>query len=60
MTTIPQVSKAMQTVLTTVATSAARATGFVQRTSKLTGAVFVQALTFGFWADPHATREQLA
>ena len=60
MTTIPQVSKAMQTVLTTVAESAARATGLVQRTSKLTGALFVQALVFGFWATPRATREQLA
>jgi hypothetical protein len=50
----------MQTVLTTVADSAARATGFVQRQSKLSGALFVQTLVFGFLADRHATRESLA
>lgn len=60
MATIPQVTQAMQTVLTTVADAAARATGFVQRNSKFTGAHFVQTLTFGFLADPHASREQLA
>jgi hypothetical protein len=50
----------MQTVLTSVADAAARATRFVQRTSKLTGALFVQTLVFGFLADRHATRESLA
>jgi hypothetical protein len=60
MATIAQVSQAMQTVLTTVADTAARATGFVQRTSKLTGALFVQTLTLGFLSNPQATREELA
>lgn len=60
MTTIPQVSQAMQTVLTTVADAAARTTKFVMRTSKLTGALFTQTLVLGFLANPRATREQLA
>jgi hypothetical protein len=60
MTTIPQVCAAMQHVLTTVADTAARTTGFVQRVSKLTGAGFVQTLVFGFLANPNATRADLA
>lgn len=60
MTTIPQVAAAMQTVLTTVADHAARASGFVQRASKLSGAHFVQTLTFGFLANRQASRANLA
>jgi len=60
MATIPQVTAAMQTVLTSVADNAARATRFVQRTSKLTGALFVQTMVFGFLSDREATRESLA
>lgn len=60
MATIPQVTQAMQTVLTTVAETAARATRFVQRRSKLTGARFTQTLVLGFLANPQATREELA
>src|SRR4051794_32238133 len=60
MTTIPQVSQAMQTVLTTVADAAARTTKFVMRTSKLTGAFFTQPLFLGFLPNPRAPREQLA
>lgn len=59
MTTIPQVAKAMQTILGPVATAAARHSRFVQRRSKLTGARFVQALVFGWLANPHASLEQL-
>src|SRR5690242_18058821 len=60
MTTVPQLAQALQTVLTTTADVAARRTGFVQRQSKLTGAAFVQALVFGWLANPHATVEALA
>lgn len=59
MSTIPQVAQAMQTVLGPVATEAARATGFVQRQSKLTGECFVQTLVFGWLANPEATLENL-
>ena len=60
MATIAQVSQAMQTVLTEVANTAARATGFVQRQSKLTGALFTQTLVLGFLSKPNASREDLA
>ncbi len=59
MTTIPQVARALQQVLGPVAERAARATGFVQRTSKLTGARFVQTLVFGWLAQPQARLSQL-
>jgi DDE family transposase len=59
MTTIPQVALAMQAVLGPVATDAARRSGFVQRRSKLSGARFVQALVFGWLANPRASLEEL-
>src|SRR5207248_7798613 len=60
MTTVPQLAQTLQTVLTTTADAAARATGFVQRRSKLSGAAFVQALVFGWLANPHASVAALA
>lgn len=60
MSTIAQVSEAMQTVLTEVANTAARATGFVQRQSKLTGALFTQTLVLGFLGKKDASRQELA
>ena len=57
---IPQVSQALQTVFTTVANTAARTTGFIRRQRQLTGSGFVQALVFGFLAHPAATLEHLA
>ena len=47
-------------MFTTVADQAARETGFVQRHSKLSGARFVQALTFGWLGQPDASLGQLA
>jgi Transposase DDE domain len=60
MTSIPQMAKALRTVLTTTANRAARATRFVQRRSKLRGAKFVQTLVFGWLANPDARYEELA
>ena len=60
MATIPQVARVLQTVLGPVAERAARATGFVRRASKLTGARFVQTLVFGWLAQPQARLSQLA
>jgi hypothetical protein len=60
MTTVPQLAQTLQTVCTTTADAAARATGFVQRRSKLTGAALVQALVFGGLANPHASLAALA
>ena len=60
MATIPQVAGVVQEILGPVAERAARATGFVQRASKLTGARFVQTLVFGWLAQPEARLSQLA
>lgn len=40
--------------------AAARRTGFVQRTSKLTGKLFLALVTFGAWSDATTTLAQLA
>jgi len=58
--TLPDVADALASVFTSTADEAARDTRFVQRRSKLTGPVFVQALTFGWLANPQATLEDLA
>jgi hypothetical protein len=50
----------MQTVLTTLADQAARASGFVRRESKLGGAVFAQTMVLGCLANPRTTLEDLA
>lgn len=60
MNTVPQLSASLQTLLTSIADQAAKESGFVQRRSKLSGSLFVQTLVFGFWNNPHASREQLA
>lgn len=59
MATIPQVAEAMQMVLTNVAKQAAHESGFVQRTSKMDGAVFAQTLVFGLLDNPQASLESL-
>jgi hypothetical protein len=59
MTTIPQVARAMRAILTTTADEAARTTGFVQRRSRLGGAILSQTLVFGFLAKPQASLEEL-
>jgi hypothetical protein len=59
MTTVPQLARILQTLFTTTADQLARQTGFVRRTSKLTGAVFAQTVVFTWLADPHATLETM-
>jgi len=59
-TTVTQLAAALQTLFTTVADELGRRTGFVARRSKLTGALFAQALVFGWLANPEATLPQLA
>jgi hypothetical protein len=59
MLTVTHVTQAMQTVLTRVANQAGRATGFIQREVKLSGASFCQSLVFGWLANPEATLEEL-
>jgi hypothetical protein len=60
MTTVPQLSQTLQTLFTSTADHLARRTGFVQRRSKLTGALFAQALVFGWLANAQASLENLA
>lgn len=60
MTTIPDVTAVLQTVLTDAARRAGRASGFVQRQSKLGGAELVQTLVFGWLAHPQASLDDLA
>jgi hypothetical protein len=60
MTTRAQLAASLQTLFTTTADDLARRSGFVERTSKLTGALFAQALVFGWLANPDASLPQLA
>lgn len=59
MTMIDQVASALQETLTTTAYRLGRQSGFVQRETKLNGAVFTQTLVFTYMADPQATLEEL-
>ena len=60
MNIMPHLVCAMQTVLTVVAETVAKTTGFIKRHRKLTGATFVQALVFGWLSNPKATLEELS
>ncbi len=60
MTTVSELTQTLQTLFTTTADVLARRTGFVQRQSKLSGALFAQALVFGWLATPQASLENLA
>ena len=59
MNKIPQISEAIQTVLTTTADASAQKTGFTKRQSKLTGSAFVQTLVLGWLSDPAASLDNL-
>lgn len=60
MSIIPQVARAMQTVLIEESEKAATKHGLIQRKRKLTGHQFVQTLVFGWLANPEATYDELA
>jgi hypothetical protein len=57
---IPQLARAIRTVLTADADRAAERVGFVRRRRKISGAAFVQALVFGWIDDPRAPVDALA
>jgi hypothetical protein len=59
-TTRAQLAAGLQTLFTTIADELGRRTGFVERRSKLTGALFAQALVFGWLANSDAALPQLA
>ena len=62
MTTIPQLSQTMQTLLTTTTEDLASTLGYVQRPdrAKFTPSTLVQTLVYGWLAHPSASIEQLA
>jgi hypothetical protein len=59
MVTVTTVALAMRTILTSTADAAGKASGFIKRQVKFTGATFTQTLVFGWLANPQATLEEL-
>ena len=60
MSILTQVSNIMQEILQNIANEVAQRCGFVQRGRKLTGAVFIQTLVFGWLEAPDASYADLA
>ena len=62
MTTLPQISSQLQTLLMTTTDTIALEQSYVKRPdqAKFTPSTLVQTLVFGWWAEPDATLEQLA
>ena len=58
-TTIPQLSKILQTLLIEDANRLGRTSGFIQRQRKVTGSSFAQSLVFGWQSNPKASLEEL-
>lgn len=59
MVSVADLATTLQPLLTTVADQAARDSGFIRRVRTLTGAAFVQALVFGWLADPASSLSRL-
>lgn len=59
-TTVTDLADALQAVFTTDAADAAQASGLIRRARKLSGPTFVQALAFGWLANPRAPLDELA
>jgi len=59
MTSITQISEAMQKLLIDKATEAAQETGFIQRQMKVTGENFCQTVILGWLQNPEASLEEL-
>ena len=59
MASVSEIGQAMETILSTRANEMARATGFVKRNSKLTGAGFVQTTVIGWLQNPDASYSTL-
>jgi hypothetical protein len=60
MTTIPQLAVVLQRLLTSTADQIADETGFVQRRSKMSGALFCQTLVIGWLVKATASLTELA
>jgi hypothetical protein len=59
MCVLTDLAMTLQSLLTTEAEQAARASGCVRRVRKLSGATFVQTLVLGWLHDPHASLDGL-
>jgi hypothetical protein len=59
MCTIAQLSEELQMIMTEVAYKIGQTSGFIQRERILNGSTFVQALTFGWLANPQASLGEL-
>src|ERR687885_1903464 len=62
MTTLPQISTQLQTLLTATTETLAQEQSSVKRPdwATVTPSTLVQTFVFGWWAEPDATLEQLA
>lgn len=58
--TVADLAATLQSVFTVDADDAAAAAGFIRRRRQFSGATFVQTLTFGWLANPHAALDELA
>ena len=58
-TTIPELCTVLQNLLIEDANRLGRASGFIQRQRKFSGASFTQSLVFGWQANPQASLEEL-
>ena len=58
-TSLQELAEILQQLLIIDANQLGRSSGFIQRQRKLTGSSFVQALVFGWQANPHASLEEL-
>lgn len=59
MNILSRVAQAMQTILTTVANTLGRESGFIRRQRKMSGQTYAQTLVLGWLQNPEATLEQL-
>ena len=60
MGSVPDVAQALRSVLSNRANELARSSGFVQRASKMSGALWVQMLVFAWLSKPQASLEEIA
>ena len=60
MTTLPQISTQLQTLLTATTETLAQEQSYVKRPdrAKFTPSTLVQTFVFGWWTEPDATLEQ--
>src|SRR3989304_865016 len=58
--TVTRLASILQTLMTTTADRVGQTSGFVQRRSKMSAAVFIQSVVLGWLAQPNASRVELS